>query len=96
MRIYSNNDWKIDQREIKVTINMPYNSRVLVEPMHSHEFMELSYVLAGEAVQIINGVTCPVRKGNIILMRPGIRILSAWRQVLRCSTACLAAIFFRA
>lgn len=71
MRIYSNNDWKIDQREIKVTINMPYNSRVLVEPMHSHEFMELSYVLAGEAVQIINGVTCPVRKGNIILMRPG-------------------------
>lgn len=71
MRVYSNNDWKIDQREIKVTVNVPYNSRVLVEPMHSHEFMELSYVLAGEAVQIINGVTCSVHKGNIILMRPG-------------------------
>lgn len=71
MKVYSKEDLRINEDEIKVTVNEPHNSKTLVEPMHSHDFMEISYVLAGEAVQIINGNTTEVSRGDIILLKTG-------------------------
>lgn len=70
MKIYKKEDWN-GNWNIKVLIQTSYDAKTLVEPMHSHEFTELSYVLAGDAVEIINGTTYAVQKGDIVWLRPG-------------------------
>ena len=70
MKVYKQEDWKGNWR-IKVLIQTSRDAKTLVEPMHMHEFTELSYVLSGEAVEIINGTTYAVQKGDIVWLRPG-------------------------
>lgn len=69
-KIYKNQDFGLADDRIVVTLNSSNSPRVLVEPMHSHEFVEISYVLAGEAKQIINGTTHSVVKGDVIILNP--------------------------
>lgn len=38
------------------------------EPLHTHEFYELSYVCDGKGIEIINGVSYTVEKGTLILL----------------------------
>lgn len=40
---------------------------VHVEPIHKHDFYELSYTYCGEGVHVINGVAYPVKAGSLIL-----------------------------
>lgn len=40
---------------------------VHVEPIHMHDFYELSYTYQGEGVHVINGVAYPVKSGTLIL-----------------------------
>ena len=70
MKVYKQEDWNGNWR-IKVLIQTSRDAKTLVEPMHMHEFTELSYVLSGEAVEIINGTTYAVQKGDIVWLRPG-------------------------
>lgn len=37
------------------------------EPVHTHEFYEMSYVYHGKGIQVINGISYPVEKGSLIL-----------------------------
>lgn len=39
-----------------------------IEPVHMHDFYELSYVYHGKGVHVINGVSYPVEKGALILL----------------------------
>lgn len=50
------------------------NESVLSSPvirMHSHDFIELSYILKGEAAHIVNGKRFSVSSGDLILMSNG-------------------------
>ena len=43
----------------------------LFEPTHTHDFIEIIYVLAGEAEQIVDGCTYRVRHGDMIFLNYG-------------------------
>lgn len=43
------------------------------ESTHSHQFVELVYILRGKCVQIIDGVEYPVIRGNLLLINEGQR-----------------------
>ncbi len=38
-------------------------------PLHSHDFVELFWLEAGEGIHLVNGESLPVRKGDIVFMR---------------------------
>jgi len=44
----------------------------LFEPceLHWHEFYELTYIVAGEGVNVVNGISFPLTKGSIFLLTP--------------------------
>lgn len=39
-------------------------------PAHRHDYLELSYVIAGEGTETINGVTHPMKPGTLSFIRP--------------------------
>lgn len=41
------------------------------EPIHTHSFVELVYILRGKCVQIIDGVEYPVSRGYLLLINEG-------------------------
>ena len=41
------------------------------EPLHSHEFVELEYIVSGEGIQIIDGKEYTVKKGDLLIFDIG-------------------------
>lgn len=41
------------------------------EPLHTHKFIEIEYVIQGEGVQIINGVEYKVKRGDVFFLNIG-------------------------
>ena len=41
------------------------------EPHHSHEFVEMEYIVSGECVQIIDGKEYIVKKGDLLIFDIG-------------------------
>lgn len=39
--------------------------------LHSHDYVELEYVLSGEGMQTVNGVDYPIARGDVILLEVG-------------------------
>ena len=47
------------------------HNRYAAYPEHSHQFLELNYIVKGECRQIINGVPYLLKEGDILLMDTG-------------------------
>jgi len=47
------------------------HSRYAAYPEHSHQFLELNYIVKGECRQLINGVPYLLKEGDILLMDTG-------------------------
>jgi AraC family transcriptional regulator, L-rhamnose operon transcriptional activator RhaR len=50
------------------TGNYADNPLLAKEPIHSHDFLEISYLLSGSGVQLVNGIRYPVRKGDLLCL----------------------------
>ena len=63
--------WKDDEKKFKQLINILRDEmdRDKTMEVHTHDFIEIEYVLSGSGVQIINGVEYPVRRGNLIYLQ---------------------------
>ena len=48
----------------------PFSHRNIAEP-HSHEFLELAYIVEGEAIQVRDGKTTKIKKGNYFIIDYG-------------------------
>lgn len=67
MRTYRKKDW-LDPAE---NIYLKKNVSQTDEPLHTHEFVELVYVLAGRGVHIVNGAAYAVSRGSLIFIGAG-------------------------
>jgi mannose-6-phosphate isomerase-like protein (cupin superfamily) len=38
--------------------------------LHWHEFYELTYIISGEGLNVVNGTPCPLAKGSLFLLTP--------------------------
>ena len=45
----------------------PFSHKDITEA-HSHEFLELAYIVDGEAVQVRDGETTRIKKGNYFII----------------------------
>ena len=63
--------WKDDEKKFKQLINILRDEMTWDKKMdvHTHDFIEIEYVLSGSGVQIINGVEYPVRRGDLIYLQ---------------------------
>jgi len=50
------------------TGNAVDNPVLAKEPIHCHDFVEISYLLSGSGVQLVNGIRYPVRKGDLLCL----------------------------
>ncbi len=50
------------------SVCLSLDARAQAEPLHRHEYYELSYIYHGKGVHVINGISYPVEKGSLILM----------------------------
>ena len=53
------------------TISIKKSSQKIVEALHSHDFIEIVYVLAGKAVQRVDEANYEVERGDIIFINYG-------------------------
>lgn len=58
----------IVNRDDTHTGNSVDNPILAKEPIHCHDFVEISYLLSGSGVQLVNGVRYPVRKGDLLCL----------------------------
>ncbi|MCQ1059895.1 AraC family transcriptional regulator [Photobacterium sp. ZSDE20] len=52
-------------------ISIRKHTRYIHYPAHTHDYVEICYVLEGNSVQYIEGKKCQIRKGDILFMGPG-------------------------
>lgn len=55
-------------RDDSHTGNSVDNPILAKEPIHYHDFVEISYLLSGSGVQLVDGVRYPVRKGDLLCL----------------------------
>lgn len=53
----------------RILIN--WHTQLTSEPLHTHEFIEIEYVVNGEGVQIINDVEYQVKRGDVVFLNIG-------------------------
>lgn len=58
----------IDPQEM-ILINQ--HTPASIEPLHTHEFIEIEYVISGKGVQNINGIQYAVKKGDVLFFNIG-------------------------
>lgn len=63
--------WKDKEKKFKQLINILRDNLDKPTEMHTHEFVEIEYVLSGSGVQLINGVEYPVHRGDLIYLKKG-------------------------
>lgn len=65
--------WVDDAKRFKQLINIlrhPTTKNKKME-VHTHDFIEIEYVLSGHGVQLINGIEYPVKRGDVICLQKG-------------------------
>ena len=60
--------WKDEEHKIKFLINILRHDVVKGEELriHTHDFVEMEYILGGSGIQLINGTEYPVSRGDLI------------------------------
>ena len=65
--------WVDNEKKFKQLINIlrdPMDKNKKME-MHTHDFIEIEYVLSGTGTQIINGQKYKVKRGDVIFLKKG-------------------------
>lgn len=65
--------WKDEEKKFKQLINILRDSMTKDKQMdvHTHDFVEIEYVLTGRGVQTINGKEYTVKRGDFIYLKKG-------------------------
>lgn len=67
MKIYTKNEFIHPGK----TIYVGKYSTSRAEPVHTHEFIEIVYILSGQVTHEIDGHQYPLQRGDILFMNPG-------------------------
>lgn len=65
MRIYT-----VDECIKYGNIHLSKSTHICSEPIHTHEFIEIVYVLSGKMTQKIDGKSYQVKRGDVLFMNP--------------------------
>ncbi len=68
MIVYKSDKWPNKGRHIHIFHS---NERIKMEPLHTHDFIEIVYILSGHSIQTVNGTDYDTRHGDMLFLNYG-------------------------